>query len=432
MTFTLKTDGLTMIQNGINKLRILITVTLLGSLFFSFTASANEHVKGLENLPKLANMQQAGVLVLDRYNQPMVIKNASQGFVPASTAKVLTAYLALQHWGEQHQFKTDFFIKTEQDRTVLWVKGYGDPFLVSEELMVIAKNLSGLLRAGGIKQVDEIRLDTTFFVKDLMLPGISETDNPYDAVPSPLAANFNTLFLFKRLGKVYSAEPQTPLTPLAIELGQNLTSQRTRVNTGQDARVSQRYFAELLAAFVRQQGVIVGDKVSWQTVDAGWAVDYQHLNSMSLAAMIRPMLKYSTNFVASQLALMMAGEVYGAPVDSNKVGRLFQDQLNKYFNWSGAVIEEGAGLSRANRLNPQQLVELLQAFKPWQALLPEVEPGVVAKSGTLLGVSTLAGYLQQGDSWLPFALMINQPVPYGYRNEVAKQLQIELSRVVAD
>lgn len=385
-----------------------------------------------ESLPKLATMQQAGLLVLDKQNRPLVAKNATKGFVPASTTKLLTAYLALKHWGEQHQFKTDFFIKEDQGQTVLWVKGYGDPFLVSEELMLIAKKLSGLLKAQGLKQIDEIRLDASFFIEGLMLPGVSESDNPYDAVPSPIAANFNTLYLFKKSGKVHSAEAQTPLTPLAQALGKSLTHKKTRVNTGQDARVSQRYFAELLAAFLRQSGVVVGSEVRWQKIESSWLVDYRHLNSMTLAEMIRPMMKYSTNFVASQLSLMMAGELYGTPVDANKLEHLFTDQLNEHFNWSGAVIKEGAGLSRANRLSPQQLIELLAVFKPWKALLPEVEAGVLAKSGTLLGVSTLAGYLQQGENWLPFSLMINQPAPYGYRNEVAKKLQVELSQEVVD
>ena len=415
--------------------RVLAICTLLLSQLFTVAVAANDRavtLLSIESLPKLANMQQAGLLVLDSQNRPLVTKNAAQGFVPASTTKLLTAYLTLQHWGGAHQFKTDFFIRTEQERTILWVKGYGDPFLVSEELVVIAQKISGLLSAQGLKQIDEIRLDTSFFVEDLMLPGISESDRAYDAIPSPIAANFNTLFLYKKDGNVYSAERQTPVTPLARELGQSVSSKRTRVNTGQDAKVSQRYFAELLAEFLRQQDVMVSDKVHWQSVETDWTADYRHLNSMTLAEMIRTMLKYSTNFVASQLALMMAGELYGAPVDAAKVERLFRDQLSKNFNWQGAVIEEGAGLSRANRLSPQQLIDLLAAFKPWQTLLPEIEAGVMAKSGTLKGVSTLAGYLKQGNDWLPFALMINQPVAYGYTNEVAKQLRVELNRIVVE
>ena len=396
-------------------------------IFLSFT-SVHAQSLSLEHLPKLNAMEQAGLLVLDKQNHSLISKNASQLFVPASTTKLLTAYFALQHWGAEHQFKTDFFVRTEQGKTILWVKGYGDPFLVSEELRLIAEKLSVILAQRGLKQIDEIRLDASLFKAGLTLPGTSESDNPYDAVPSAIAANFNTLYLVNKSGKVASAEVQTPLTPLALELGETVTAKKTRFNTGPDAKVSQRYFAELLAAFLRQQGINVKNKVVWESVDPNWAVDYAHSNSMTLIEIIRPMMKYSTNFIANQLALMMAADLYGAPVDGQKVKRLFETKMAESFNWTGAVIEEGAGLSRNNRLSPEQMIELLQAFKPWQNLLPEVEKGVMAKSGSLIGVSTLAGYIQQDQNWLPFALMMNQKTPYRYRNKVARQLHKHLNR----
>jgi D-alanyl-D-alanine carboxypeptidase/D-alanyl-D-alanine-endopeptidase (penicillin-binding protein 4) len=77
-------------------------------------------------------------------------------------------------------------------------------------------------------------------------------------------------------------------------------------------------------------------------------------------------------------------------------------------------------LSRNNRLSAQQLTELLQAFRQWKHLLPEIEPGIYAKSGTLNGVSALAGYL--GSEWRPFAVIMNENVTYNLRNRVAHEL----------
>ena len=402
-------------------------VMLILLIFMSFS-SVHAQSLNLEQLPKFNAMEQAGLLVLDKQNQPLISKNASKLFVPASTTKLLTAYLALQYWGADHQFNTDFYIRTVQDKTILWVKGHGDPFLVSEELRLIAEKLSAILAQRGLKQIDEIRLDTSLFKTDLMLPGTSESDNPYDAIPSALAANFNTLYLVNKSGKIESAEAQTPLTPLALELGKTVSTQKTRFNTGPDAKISQRYFAELLAAFMRQQNMIVKNKLVWESVEPNWVVDYAHSNSMTLIEIIRPMMKYSTNFIANQLALMMAADLYGAPVDEQKVKRLFETKMSESFNWTGALIEEGAGLSRNNRLSTEQLIELLQAFKPWKDLLPEIETGILAKSGSLIGVSTLAGYIQQEQNWLPFALMMNEKAPYRYRNKVARQLHKHLNR----
>lgn len=390
---------------------------------------ARDESIGLNSLPKLAQMQLAGLLVLDSHNRPIISKQPDRLFVPASTTKLVTAYLALKLWGEEHQFKTDFFVEHQHGKTILWIKGYGDPFLISEELKLIAKNLNPLLKKSGISKIDQINLDTSWFVSDLTLPGTSNSDNPYDAIPSAIAANFNTLFLKKHNGRVESAEEQTPLTPLALELGKAVSSTPQRVNTGADPQVSQRYFSELLAEFLRQQGLTVSAQLEWGKVANDLSPLYQHVNSHTLAEMIKPMMKYSTNFIANQLGLMMAAEKYGAPVDAGKVKRLFAEQLAEQFDWSGALIEEGAGLSRKNRLSPQQLVELLQAFKPWKHLLPEVENQVFAKSGSLIGVSTLAGYFQTQEEWLPFALMMNQKTPYRYRNQVAKQLNRELNQL---
>jgi len=408
------------------KFRLLMAYILVTML--SLPSQADETSSLLQQLPKLAKMNQAGLLLVGDKGDPLISKQASQLFVPASTTKLVTAYLALSHWGEAHRFKTDFYLQTEAAKTTLWVKGYGDPFLISEELTRVADQLNKKLQALGVTQIDQINLDTSWFAQGLTLPGTSQSDNPYDAVPSSIAANFNTLFLYRQDGKVRSAEAQTPLTPLALELGKGLGDKKQRVNTGADPKVSQRYFAELLVAFLRQQGLSVSPNVKWKKLVDNQTLLYQHINRHTLAEIIKPMMKYSTNFIANQLVLMMAAETYGAPVTADKVKAFLKQRLAQHFDWSGAVIEEGAGLSRNNRLSSQQLIELLQAFKPWKHLLPEVEDRVFAKSGSLIGVSTLAGYIQKDSDWLPFALMMNQKTPYRYRNKVARQLSLEINK----
>lgn len=406
--------------------RHLLSALLLCGVF-SFSVGADLHTAGLEGLPELAKMDSAGLLLLDPQNRPWKFKDRKRLFVPASTTKLVTAFLALSHWGEHHRFKTDVYLERQSDRTVLWVKGSGDPFLISEELQQMAVRLQSRLAVEGVGKIDAIALDTGYFADPLMLPGTGESDNPYDAIPSAIAANFNTLFLKREAGKVVSAEEQTPLTQTAKRLGSVMLIDELRFNTGTDPKVGQTYFAELLAAFLRQQGVQVGEQITFGEIGSDWPLFYTHLNSRALADMIRPMMKYSTNFIANQLALKLAAELYGAPADERKVSKMFAAQLQHYFDWQGAVIEDGAGLSRNNRLSPEQLIEVLEKFRPWKHLLPEVEERVYAKSGSLIGVSALAGYIEHRKSWLPFVLMINQQVPYyHYRNDVAGVLSREI------
>ena len=393
------------------KIKTIVLTTLFLSLFLpslTFAESA---------LSRFSRLHNAGLLVTDSYGHTLKSKRSNQSFVPASTVKIATAWLALSRWGENHRFRTDFFF--ERRNNTLWVKGSGDPYLVSEELAQIANQLA----QRGITQIDRIGLDNSLFENGLVLPGTGTSNNPYDAVPSALAANFNTVNIKKRHGKVISAEAQTPLTPFARSMKKRFKRGTLRVNTGRDPHNAERYFAELLAAFLRQERIQVGRSIIPGRIPPHLRPVYQHHNSRTLAEVIRPMLKYSTNFIANQLALTLAADTYRQPANAQLVKRYMNTTLRAAFHWKTFNLQEGAGLSRKNHLKPRQLIDLLNSFKRWKHLLPKRATGVYAKSGTLRGVSTLAGYLVRGNEWKPFALMINQKVSNKLRIRIAKQLR---------
>jgi D-alanyl-D-alanine carboxypeptidase/D-alanyl-D-alanine-endopeptidase (penicillin-binding protein 4) len=398
-------------------------------------------------------LDQAGILLLNGRAGVLQSKSSQHHFIPASTTKLLTALLALRHWGEDYRFKTAFSlvegkasssrVTNESIAPILLVKGYGDPFLVSEELLLIAKAVAKRLKERGIHALSGIQLDTSYFATHLNMPGAGDSDNPYDAIPSALAVNFNTVYIRKTSSGFESAEPQTPMTLTALQVAQNITNFKEapeglikRVNLGANVRLGQRYFAELLNAFLRNEGIAVGSKVSWQTqsermrlasetqsqLNSSSRLLYLHENSRTLEDIVRPMMLYSTNFVANQLALNLSAELIAGSADEHSVAQMYQQSLTTVFGWSDFHIEDGAGLSRKNRLSPRQLIDVLNAFKPWRHLLPEVEQNVFAKSGTLFGVSTLAGYIHADQEWYPFAFMINQKVPYYYRIKLVKEL----------
>ncbi|NOQ65324.1 MAG: peptidase S13 [Methyloprofundus sp.] len=390
-----------------------MTKLLLIMLAYPIHASADSALKTFSTL------NNAGLLLTNIQGQPLISKRADQAFIPASATKLITAYLALKHWGADYHFQTKFYF--DRSNQTLWIKASGDPFLVSEELTLIAQQLKTL----GLTEIKTIALDVSLFQSKLHTPGAESSDNPYDAVPSALAANFNTLSIKKVAGKIYSAEAQTPLTAYAKSLSHRIKKRDFRINTGQSSHDAERYCAELLAAFLRQQGVRVADKIVWGKLPA-LPVFYTHSNSKNLAEVIRPMLKYSTNFIANQLILVLSAESTQRPANFKEVQNYMQSTLTEQFNWQHLSLKEGAGLSRANQISPQQLVQLLEAFRPWKHLLPEIETGVYAKSGTLKKVSTLAGYIVNNQQqWHAFALMINQAVPYRFRNRIARELAKE-------
>jgi len=366
---------------------------------------------GLQQFSQLSN---AGLLMLDAQGNIIKARHANKPYIPASTTKLVTAWLALTRWGENHHFETRFYWDAQTG--TLSVKGSGDPFLVSEEMQLIAYRL----KQKGVSQVRRIVLDNSLFEPNLIMPGTGKTNNPYDAVPSALSANFNTVYIKKVRGVTHSAEKQTPLTPFSRHVGRRIKKGKLRVNTGRNPRDAERYFAELLIAFLQPGNTHV-------QMESGRILQqkpiYIHKNSKALGEMIKPMLKYSTNFIANQLALIMSQEEYHRPANKLDVAKYMQSKISQAFpHWRNFTLKDGAGLSRKNRLSPSQLVDLLGKFKRWQHLLPEVEKNVYAKSGTLNRVSTLAGYINKHGQLEPFALMMNQSVPYRLRNKIAREL----------
>jgi D-alanyl-D-alanine carboxypeptidase/D-alanyl-D-alanine-endopeptidase (penicillin-binding protein 4) len=143
-----------------------------------------------ENLAALA--PSGLVLVIDDKGRELVAQNADRAFVPASVAKIVTAWLAIEVLGADYRFKTRFYL--DRDR-VLYIRGGGDPFLISEELAQLA---SALVAATGKQPLSGIVLDASYYPPDIRIPGIEDTNEAYDALNSALAVNFNTIHAVRR------------------------------------------------------------------------------------------------------------------------------------------------------------------------------------------------------------------------------------------
>lgn len=353
-------------------------------------------------------------LVVEENGREVIARHADRPMVPASTMKLVTALAAIERWGLDHRFETRFF-RAADGR--LWVKGGGDPYLVSEEFDLIA---AGLKRAG-VTEVAGIGLDDSLFAADDRIPGRSSSNNPYDAPVTALAANFNTVNVVVSGGRVDSAESQTPLTATAERFGRALGTGKHRVNLQTRAN-SLSHFGELLSAKLRRAGIRTNGTVEVGRTPSGARLVYTHRNSRPLETMVGDMLEYSTNFVANSLFLML-GERSGSSSMAMSQ-RAVEDWARRKFRWRDFSIEDGAGLSRGNRISGRQMLDVLRAMAPYRRLLDQQDndPDVRAKTGTLRGVSTYAGYVRRGNAWVPFSLMINEPVDYGLRLRVASAL----------
>jgi D-alanyl-D-alanine carboxypeptidase/D-alanyl-D-alanine-endopeptidase (penicillin-binding protein 4) len=336
---------------------------------------------------KVAALAPSGVvLVVDLEGSELVALNADEPFVPASVTKIVTAWLALEVLGGDYRFETRFYL---DDKRVLYVRGGGDPFLISEELAPLATDLVAVV---GKKPIDGIVLDASYYPSNLRIPGIEDTNNSYDALNSALAVNFNTIYGVRSHNKVRSAEKQTPITPLAIaQFRARGPKGSSRISLSQDSTVSLQYAGELIAAFIERAGGSVKGRISTGTVPEGLEPVYVHRQSRTLSEILAELLRASNNYIANQVFLEIGGHRLGGPVSLEKSLMVANEMLAAHGLATAIHLEEGSGISRDNRFTARGLAKVLELFAPHADLLHGHDGGM-NKTGTMDGIRTLAGY----------------------------------------
>jgi serine-type D-Ala-D-Ala carboxypeptidase/endopeptidase (penicillin-binding protein 4) len=357
---------------------------------------------------KIAALAPSGiVLVVDENGNELIAQNADRPFAPASVTKIVTAWLAMEVLGGDYRFETKFYL---DDKRVLYVRGGGDPFLISEELAPLAKEL---VTAIGKEPITGIVLDASYYPSDIRIPGIEDTTESYDALNSALAVNFNTIAAVRKGIRVRSAESQTPITPIAIREFRSRGPQgRGRISLSKDPAVSLQYAGELIAAFIERAGGSVQGKITTGSVPAGLKPVYVH-KSRPLSQILTQLLIASNNYIANQVFLEVGGTLGGSASleKSLKVANamLAANGLDKDIS-----IEEGSGISRDNRFTARGLALVLTLFAPHAELLHGHDGGL-NKTGTMSGISTLAGYADtksHGRVRFVIALKTNGPMRF--------------------
>ncbi|MBI4367221.1 MAG: D-alanyl-D-alanine carboxypeptidase [Deltaproteobacteria bacterium] len=372
----------------------------------------------------LGRLGNGSVFVEDANGKTLFSHRIDEHFVPASTIKMATAACALKALGPEFRFVTDFFLTADGQ---LFVKGYGDPMLVSEEFARIAR----ALKAAGVRRVQEIGLDAGFFSPQIVIDGVERSSNPYDALNGALLANFNTMNVRKsKSGQIQSAEPQTPLTPLVVELARRLPPGTHRVNLAGSQAQSIRYVGELLGAFLVREGIAVEGPLREGVVPADAKLVYRHASALQLADVTRGLLEFSTNLTANQLFLVLGAHRYGAPATVEKGVQALAQCLRQDVGWKDFTVAEGSGLSRQTQVTARQMIQLLRYFLPYRDLLPRYDTVFQAKTGTLNGANTFAGYFPLARGGLArFVILVAEKVPYDYKFRLARLLYAGINGV---
>jgi D-alanyl-D-alanine carboxypeptidase/D-alanyl-D-alanine-endopeptidase (penicillin-binding protein 4) len=355
-----------------------------------------------------ANLVQQGGYVLADNDRIIAAENSDTPFVPASTLKLITSLAALDILGPDYRFPTRIF---SDDQENLYIQGSGDPFLLTEDIIAIAKKL----RESGIRRINNLILDDTAFAIPSQADGNENSANPYDAWNSALAVNFNSIAIHVGQDRAISPDdPKVPPLPIMRTLGTTLPPGHYQLNVNAfpaSGYLSNtlRYTGELFAGLLARQQIPMDGKILTGKAPAHAHPLLTSWSEKTVRDMLHLCLKYSNNFVANQLFLTCGTARFGVPATWDKGRAAMRDYIRGTLGLPEPelTVVEGSGLSRQNRITPRAMITALREFAPFMELLP-VKHGVPLKSGTLTGVYCYAGYIpQQQDA--PFVILLNQP-----------------------
>ena len=356
----------------------------------------------VEKLNRQIGPQDAAMLI-DPDGNLLFEKHQKKPLIPASTLKVLTALFAIDLLGENFRFVTEFY---RDDAGNLKIKGYGDPLLISEQVEMICRHLASL-----IPSFNDLLLDTGFFEKPLVIPGISDSLQPYDAPNGALCVNFNTvLFKQNKNGTYSSGESQTPLLPFVRNRVESSKQRRGRILLSAKAEECTLYAGHLFLHFMKKHGIKSGDVIRTGAVDRHKDhLLYRHLSQNDLKTTIQMMLKSSNNYMANQIFIVAATQRFQGPGSLAKATRAMGDYISRRIQKKGITVVEGSGISRQNRITAQNMMKILNRFEPYHELMRK-EGAISSKTGTLKDIRARVGYMTKDNNRrYKFVIMINTP-----------------------
>ncbi|MDP9399191.1 MAG: D-alanyl-D-alanine carboxypeptidase/D-alanyl-D-alanine-endopeptidase, partial [Actinomycetota bacterium] len=325
---------------------------------------------------------------------------ASTPRVPASVVKLVTAAAALQAVGPQTRLRTRVLAGAAPGELVL--VGGGDPVLSARDLDALAAQTAAALRTGG-----GAPSDVTVLVDDSLFsgPGV----NPH-----------------WRSSYVRGAAVVAPVSALAVH----------RTPGSQAPRDPALAAGRQLAERLRAKRVELAGPVRRGRADAG-APELAATSSPPVAVLVEEALAASDNDVVEVLARLVA-VAEGRPATAEGAAAAVGDVVTRLGVAPGDLrLLDGSGLARDTAVPPAVLARLLA--RALSAEHPELRPlvtglpvggftgtlagrfppstpgagSVRAKTGTLTGVSSLAGTVRDADGRVLVFAVLADSVPSG-------------------
>ena len=392
------------------------------------------------------------ILVVDAQDAKAVPRLQHRSEAPmqaASVMKLFTTYAALDLLGPAYSWSTPVYIDGPvRDGTLsgnLYIQGQGDPQLVIERLWLLLRRVQG---AGIARISGDIVLDNSaFFVPDQDPAAFDgEPLRPYNARPEALLINYKSIvmtFTPEPSGRVARVQYDPPLwgvqtqdtvalsggacndyraglkadfsDPLRIRFGGALpTSCGEKVWPVAYADPAS-YAPRAVQGLWRSMGAGLDGNARWGTVPPKLleAKPLLEWRSPPLAEVVREINKYSNNVMAQQVFLTLGREGGKGTARAEASRAVLQKWWETRVGSEDApLVDNGAGLSRSERVSARALGLLLQhAYR--SPLMPELIASLPIsgidgtllrskaraagsahlKTGSILGVNAIAGYV---------------------------------------
>ncbi len=444
------------------------TVAMLAPALPALGESLDDAVARVIGAAKIGQAR-IGVSVVDlATGRTLASRDATGAYIPASNQKLLTSGAALMVLGADFSFRTEF----RRDGQRLVVVGSGDPALADATLLerisppmtvedVVGRIVDAVPASGSFA---EIVMDDRVFDTQFVHPSwpVDQLNRWYCAEVAGINFHTNTLSVYPRPGREGAGRPPEVTTePLAdwIEIATGLAKTTTGGTTsvyltrsregnrfelhGQVANAVKEpvpvtlhdppvFFGELLSDRLGRRGIACGPvrRASDGETFGGdvFAVTTTHMNDI-----LSRCNSDSYNLYAEALLKRIGHDVSGEPgswSNGAAVARMTINQVVGADAASGAIISDGSGMSRENRVTPRLMSAWLGAIQkqpgvgaaflaslagPGEATLksrfgaraPVNE--LQAKTGYIKGVRCLSGYLTHPETQhrVAFSILIN-------------------------
>ena len=405
-----------------------------------------------------------GIMVESLTNNKVIYqKNANRLFTPASTLKIFPAIAALTFWEPDYYFPTKILttqaiLKPPVLRDDIYFYFSGDPSLTQHNIA----DLIATIAQFGVKVIKgNIYIDDTIFDQEFFGPGWMWDERNFCYAAPTCAINLNkNCFPVK----ISTTQPQQPVV---LDLGDykkhlTIANEITVATTKNEDCLLNLYFigdntyrltgcimpdtTKNLAIAVRDVHLYIKNilreqllahniqfvgEIKFKSIPTAQPLYTLALHkSEPLAKLLKTMLKDSDNLIADAIYKKLGHSFFQKPATWQNSAKAITHILTPktYVSLKKMKMVDGSGLSRYNLVSAKQLVTILhyayfaKKISPifinalaiagvdgtLKERMPNLKNRVLAKTGSMTSVATLAGYIKtttQGT--VAFAIMMN-------------------------